>query len=79
MRVTVYAPSEVSTAVQTDMGKSPSQGNTPADGATDVEIQDVQYVNLANGWILASIGWFTWFFITGMNVYLIVMLGLGKG
>jgi Mn2+/Fe2+ NRAMP family transporter len=79
MRVTVYSPSEVSTAVQTDIGKpSHSQGNTLANVAADVEIQDVEYVNLANGWIIASVGWITWFFIAGLNVYLIVMLGLGK-
>ena len=45
----------------------------------DVEVQDVEYINMANGWVVGIIGWLIWAFITGLNVYLIVMLGLGQG
>jgi len=45
----------------------------------DVEVQDVEYINMANGWVVGIIGWLIWAFIAGLNVYLIVMLGLGQG
>lgn len=49
------------------------------EGPRDVEVQDVEWIDMANGWIVGTIGWLIWGFITGLNVYLIVMLGLGRG
>jgi Mn2+/Fe2+ NRAMP family transporter len=46
--------------------------------ANDPDGQLVEYVNMANGWTMAIIGWLVWMFIAGLNVYLIVMLGMGK-
>jgi len=51
---------------------------TICNSAQDSEIQDVEYVNMANEWIIGIIGWTIWTFIAGLNLYLIVMLGLGK-
>lgn len=45
----------------------------------DVEVQDVEWIDMANGWVVGGIGWLVWAFIAGLNVYLIVMLGLGRG
>ena len=45
----------------------------------DPEGQGVTYVNMANGWTMAILGWLIWAFIAGLNVYLIVQLGLGNG
>ena len=52
---------------------------TPGTEPRDVEVQDVEYINMANGWVVGIIGWLIWAFIAGLNVYLIVMLGLGQG
>jgi len=49
------------------------------EGARDVEVQDVEWIDMANGWVVGTIGWLIWAFIAGLNVYLIVMLGLGRG
>ena len=49
------------------------------EGARDVEVQDVEWIDMANGWVVGTIGWLIWGFIAGLNVYLIVMLGLGRG
>ena len=51
---------------------------TICNSAQDSEIQDVEYVNMANGWIVGIISWTIWAFIAGLNLYLIVMLALGK-
>jgi Mn2+/Fe2+ NRAMP family transporter len=72
MRVAVYSTSDVSTTVP-ESAKPPLE-----DPIQDVEIQDVEYINMANGWILTVLGWLIWLFIAGLNVYLIVMLALGK-
>ena len=45
----------------------------------DPEASDVEHVNMANGIVVAVLGWLIWAFITGLNVYLIVMLALGQG
>jgi hypothetical protein len=44
----------------------------------DVEVQDVEWIDMANGWIVGGIGWLIWAFLAGLNVYLIVMLALGR-
>jgi Mn2+/Fe2+ NRAMP family transporter len=49
------------------------------EGARDLEVQDVEWIDMANGWVVGTIGWLIWTFIAGLNVYLIVMLGLGRG
>ena len=45
----------------------------------DEEIQDVEWVDMSNGIFVTVIGWAVWIFITAMNIYLIVQLGLGNG
>jgi metal iron transporter len=35
-------------------------------------------VNMANNWWMIALGFAIWLFLTIMNVYLIVMLGLGQ-
>ena len=45
---------------------------------SDGEIQGVEYIDMANGWAVATLGWLIWGLITGLNIYLIVMLVLGK-
>jgi Mn2+/Fe2+ NRAMP family transporter len=72
MRVIVYT--------QNDVPVPPADNNKPVTVVTsnsDTEIQGVEYINMANGWIMATLGWLIWFVITGLNVYLIVMLALG--
>jgi Mn2+/Fe2+ NRAMP family transporter len=44
----------------------------------DPEEQEVEYINMASGWIVTIIGWGIWAFIAGLNIYLIVMLCKGK-
>ena len=53
-------------------------GTSGTPSGRDLEVPEVEYVNMANGWVVASLGWLIWAFIAGLNVYLIVMLGLGK-
>jgi Mn2+/Fe2+ NRAMP family transporter len=38
----------------------------------------MEYIDMANGWIMSIVGWAVWALIAGLNVYLIVMLGLGR-
>ena len=73
MRVIVYT--------QNDVPSPPTDNNKPVTVVTsnsDTEIQGVEYINMANGWIMATLGWLIWLMITGLNVYLIVMLALGS-
>jgi Mn2+/Fe2+ NRAMP family transporter len=71
MRVAVYTTERIP-EVQTGVGdrKDIAEGG--------VEVQDVEYVDMANGWIMSIVGWAIWALIAGLNVYLIVMLGLGR-
>ena len=82
MRVAVYNNYYPSTSASAPAAvEPPSGGKVPGHIpiARDAEIQDVEYLNMANGWIIASLGWLIWAFIAGLNVYLIVMLCMGKG
>jgi Mn2+/Fe2+ NRAMP family transporter len=71
MRVAVYT-TERTSEVQTGVG---DRKDTVQEA---VEVQDVEYVDMANGWIMSIVGWAIWALIAGLNVYLIVMLGLGR-
>lgn len=51
----------------------------PSTGAGDIELQAVEWVDLSSGKVMTVLGWLIWLFITGLNVYLIVMLILGQG
>lgn len=77
MRVAVYT-SDIRTS---EVQSAPRVGDIklPVERTGDVEVQDVQYVDMANGWIVSILGWAIWAIIAGLNVYLIVMLGLGRG
>jgi Mn2+/Fe2+ NRAMP family transporter len=74
MRVPVYITDMRTFEVQstTGVGDRNSQGAT----TEDVEVQHVQHIDMSNGWIVSILGWAIWFIIAGLNVYLIVMLGL---
>ena len=75
MRVAVYTQLDI--AARTEVGgKNTTLAITTS--SPDTEIQGVEYINVANGWIVGSLGWLIWVLIAGLNVYLIVMLGLGK-
>jgi len=77
-----------STSAATDSGKlSPetaAEVAATADSAAagvpagDIELQGIEWVDMANGKVVAFLGWGIWLFITGLNVYLIVMLIMGK-
>jgi Mn2+/Fe2+ NRAMP family transporter len=55
-------------------------GGTDAEGveAGDIELQGVEWVDMANGKVVMVLGWLMWFIIAALNVYLIVMLILGQ-
>jgi Mn2+/Fe2+ NRAMP family transporter len=74
MRVPVYTTDTRTFEVQSTIGI----GDRNSQGATteDVEVQHVQHIDMSNGWIVSILGWAIWFIIAGLNVYLIVMLGL---
>jgi Mn2+/Fe2+ NRAMP family transporter len=72
MRVAVYTTERVS-EVQTGVGDRKDTAH-----GVDVEVQDVEYIDMSNGWIMSILGWAVWALIAGLNVYLIVMLGLGR-
>lgn len=79
MRVAVYRGTTTVSVSGPVQANSTVKLTDPGTSATrDVEVPDVEYVNMANGWIMASLGWAIWAFIAGLNVYLIVMLGLGR-
>jgi len=44
----------------------------------EAEDQEERYINMASGLVVTLLGWSIWGFITGLNVYLIVMLCLRK-
>jgi len=44
----------------------------------DIELQGAEWVDLSSGKVMTVLGWLIWLFITGLNVYLIVMLILGQ-
>ena len=83
------SPVTASTSAATDSGSlSPESAfkvadttNTAATGVSggDIELQGIEWANMANGKVVTVLGWGIWLFITGLNVYLIVMLILGKG
>jgi Mn2+/Fe2+ NRAMP family transporter len=76
MRVAIYNPQSTSLLARPSKPSDVKlETVTICNSAQDSEIQDVEDVNMANGWI---IGWTIWAFIAGLNIYLIVMLGLGK-
>ncbi|KAK9238699.1 natural resistance-associated macrophage protein-domain-containing protein [Lipomyces kononenkoae] len=58
---------------------------TAADGDDDPALEledarrDIEYADLSNGWIVTVSGVLIWLFISGLNIYLIVLLGLGEG
>ena len=72
MQVIVYT--------QNDDIPAPPPDNKSVSATTsnsDAEAHRVEYINMANGWIVATLGWLIWLVITGLNIYLIVMLALG--
>jgi len=74
MRVVVYTQSDFATQPPVN------RKDTTLAAATsnlDTEGQGIEYINMANGWIVRGLGWLIWVIITGLNIYLIVMLGLG--
>jgi Mn2+/Fe2+ NRAMP family transporter len=83
MRVVVYRPlpsieSLPITAVDAKASQ-PMTATTSATGNQASEEQTVEYIDMANGLVVTILGWLIWAFIAGMNLYLIVMLCLGRG
>jgi len=71
------------TTMGTATDLSPSVSTTklplaPAETRRDEEIHDIQWVDMSNGIVVTVLGWAMWLFITAMNIYLIVQLGLGN-
>lgn len=52
--------------------------NTITISSEAVEDQEERYINMASGWVITILGWSIWGFIAGLNVYLIVILCLGR-
>jgi Mn2+/Fe2+ NRAMP family transporter len=80
MRVAVY--SQQSSSLVNISPQAPGNKTTPPATVTlnrDEEVQNLEYVDMANGWIISGLAWLMWAFIAALNVYLLVMLGLGKG
>ena len=81
MRVAIYDTPSQPTPISVNT-KLPESSTTTVTTSTpaprDAEVQSVEYVNMANGWVIAILSWLIWTFITGLNVYLIVMLCLGQ-
>ena len=73
MRVIVYTQNDVAAPAEDD------KSTVVAASSSDAEVQGVEYINMANGRVTATIGWLIWLLITGLNVYLISMLVLGRG
>ena len=83
MRVVVYRPlpsieSLPVTAVDAKASR-PITATTSATWNQASEEQTVEYIDMANGLVVTIFGWLIWAFIAGMNLYLIVMLCLGRG
>jgi metal iron transporter len=81
MSVAVHRDAELALTAATgqNIDKVAEPLETTNSAIRDAEIPNVEYVNMANEVVVATIGWLIWAFITGLNVYLIVMLCLGKG
>jgi len=83
MRVVAYRqlPSTESLPITAVGAKDlqPVTATTSATGNQDSEEQTVEYIDMANGLVVVILGWLIWAFIAGLNVYLIVMLCLGRG
>ena len=83
MRVVVYRllPSTESLPITAVDAKAsqPMTATTSATGNQASEEQTVEYIDIANGLVVTIFGWLIWAFIAGMNLYLIVMLCLGRG
>ena len=83
MRVVVYRPlPSIESVPITAVGAKASQpmtATTSATGNLASEEQTVEYIDMANGLVVTILGWLIWAFIAGMNLYLIVMLCLGRG
>jgi metal iron transporter len=87
MRVIVYTESPAYTQpppVQTEPVTPAPNGDNKVTTVlampmvSDSETQGVESIDMANGRITTILGWLIWVLITGLNVYLIVMLALGK-
>jgi len=72
MRVIVYTQNDAAAPTADDKSTVVATSNPEA------EVQGIEYINMANGWVTATLGWLIWFLIAGLNVYLIIMLILGK-
>ena len=70
--------SSVSTILAPTGGKEKISGHVSTVENGDAEDQEEIYVNMASGWVVSFLGWSIWGFIAGLNVYLIVMLCLGR-
>ena len=78
MRVIVPPQSSVSTNLAATSGKEKISGHVSTVENGDAEDQEERYINMASGRLVSFLGWLIWGFIAGLNVYLIVMLCLGK-
>jgi len=78
----IAAPTTTETAATTNDMTDPSTINgkivSTATTESSTETPGVEYVNMASGLVVTILGWLIWTFITGLNIYLIVMLALGK-
>jgi metal iron transporter len=75
---TQLASMEKDPARSTTNGDDKSTTVLTAATLSDSEMQGVEFIDMANGWITTILGWLIWVFIAGLNVYLIVVLALGN-
>ena len=82
MRVVVYRElpltESLSTAAMGAKDLPPMTATVLTNVTQDSEEQPLEYINMANGLLVTILGWLIWTFIAGLNVYLIVMLCLGR-
>ena len=78
MRVIVPPQSSVSTILAPTIGKEKISRHASTLENGNAEDQEERYINMASGRLVTFLGWSIWGFIAGLNVYLIVMLCLGK-
>jgi Mn2+/Fe2+ NRAMP family transporter len=79
MRVVVHRQLPSTEALSPIMkDPQPVTASATAIPSQDSEEQTVEYIDMANGLVVTGLGWVIWAFIAGLNVYLIVMLCLGK-
>jgi Mn2+/Fe2+ NRAMP family transporter len=77
MRVVEHAQGPAATILMESRTEKISE-NTIAISRGAAEDQEERYINMASGWVITFLGWSIWGFIAGLNVYLIVILCLGR-